>query len=466
MPCFLWQITKEGGFVMDYSLYQLSWIFVLCSFIGWILSTSAAAVREKKFVDVGFLYGPYCPAYGFGAVLFVLFLSELHNSLFFLFLGGVVLSFLVSLLTGFVLERIFHRKWWDYSRKRFQFGGYVNMPYTVVWGLLAVVFISFLNPFLERLISLIPMNVGNILLIVLFSIIGIDLVGSVTGVLAVNSRIRKLSVVSEVSENLQKMADLMGEGLTGWVSKHLSRAYPNLEANKLLAARMEKERKLEEEKEKAGVFAVGCSFYKLVCLFFLGAFLGDIAETIFCYATTGRLMSRSSVVYGPFSIVWGLGCVLLTAILYQYRNRSDSYIFIFGTVVGGAYEYICSVFTELVFGTVFWDYSKIPFNLGGRINLLYCFFWGIAAVVWLKILYPFLSNLIEKIPPKPGIVLTWILIVFMTVNIIISGLALARYNERHAGTAASDSTISSFLDEHFPDERMKRIYPNAIMVKE
>ena len=55
---------------MDYSLYQLSWIFVLCSFIGWILSTSAAAVREKKFVDVGFLYGPYCPAYGFGAVLF------------------------------------------------------------------------------------------------------------------------------------------------------------------------------------------------------------------------------------------------------------------------------------------------------------------------------------------------------------------------------------------------------------
>ena len=96
MPCFLWQITKEGGFVMDYSLYQLSWIFVLCSFIGWILSTSAAAVREKKFVDVGFLYGPYCPAYGFGAVLFVLFLSELHNSLFFLFLGGVVLSFLCS----------------------------------------------------------------------------------------------------------------------------------------------------------------------------------------------------------------------------------------------------------------------------------------------------------------------------------------------------------------------------------
>ena len=76
-------------------------------------------------------------------------------------------------------------------------------------------------------------------------------------------------------------------------------------------------------------------------------------ETIFCLITSGELMSRSSVVYGPFSIVWGLACAFLTLILYKYRDKSDSYIFFFGTVLGGAYEYICSVFTELVFGTVF-----------------------------------------------------------------------------------------------------------------
>ena len=111
-------------------------------------------------------------------------------------------------------------------------------------------------------------------------------------------------------------------------------------------------------------------------------------------------MSRSSVVYGPFSIVWGLGCVLLTAFLYPYREKNDRYIFLAGTILGGAYEYICSVFSELVFGTVFWDYSAIPFNLGGRINLLYCFFWGIVAVVWLKMLYPILSGWIEKLPVK------------------------------------------------------------------
>lgn len=451
---------------MDYSLYQFLWFFLMYSFLGWVFGTAAAAVREKRFVDVGFLYGPWCPAYGLGGICFALLLSELKNQLFFLFLGGVVLSFLVTLLTGFVLERIFHRKWWDYSRKRFQFSGYVNMPYTAVWGILAIICVSFINPALSSLISLIPVSVGQILLLILFIIVGLDLIGTISGMTAVHLQLRRLSLIDDMSDNLQQTADFLGKGLAGWAQKHLSKAYPHLNTKELLAARLEKEKALEEAREKAGVFAVGCSFYKLVCLFLLGAFLGDITETIFCYVTAGKLMSRSSVVYGPFSIVWGLGCVLLTAILYQYRNHSDRYIFVFGTVLGGAYEYICSVFTELVFGTVFWDYSHIPFNLGGRINLLYCFFWGIAAVVWLKMLYPRLSGLIEKIPKKPGIILTWLLLIFMIFNVIMSGLALNRYNERHTDNNAGSSALTTFLDDHFPDERMERIYPNAIIVDE
>lgn len=450
---------------MNYSLYQLLYFFLFYSFCGWALSTAATAVRERKFVDVGFLFGPYCPAYGFGGLLFAIFLQDLHNKLFFLFLGGVILSFLVSISTGVILEHIFHRKWWDYSRRKFQFGGYITLPYTVVWGLLAVVCVSFINPFLKDTLSFLPPAAGIVILIVIYCILLIDLVGTITSIITVRFRLKKMELIEDISESLEKAADTMGKGITGWTMKHFSRAYPNLELQKILAAKQEHERQLEAAKEKAGVFAVGCSFYKLVCLFFLGAFLGDITETIFCFATTGRLMSRSSVVYGPFSIVWGLGCVLLTVILYQYRNRSDSYIFIFGTVVGGAYEYFCSVFTELVFGTVFWDYSHIPFNLGGRINLLYCFFWGIAAVVWLKLLYPFFSSLIEKIPKKPGILITWILIVFMLFNVIMSGLALNRYHQRHNPTDNPKNSLEIFLDEHFPDKRMEKIYPNAIQVK-
>lgn len=179
-------------------------------------------------------------------------------------------------------------------------------------------------------------------------------------------------------------------------------------------------------------------------------------------------MSRSSVIYGPFSIVWGLGCMLLTAILYRMKDKSDFYIFIAGTVLGGAYEYVCSVFTELVFGTIFWDYSGFAFNLGGRINLLYCFFWGIAAVVWMKWIYPFLSRLIEKLPIRAGKILCNGLLVFMIFNCLLSSLALARYTQRNtqpAGEQQAVSVLDEFLDAHYTDERMERIYPNAKIVK-
>ena len=452
---------------MEYTAYQLLWFFFIYSFAGWVIGTAGAAVREKKFVDVGFLYGPLCPAYGFGALAFSIFLPELKNNLFFLFLGGVILSAAVSFLTGFVLERIFRRKWWDYSRKRLQFEGYVSLPYTAVWGASAVFCILILNPFLTGLVNLIPQQAGNIALIVVSAILALDLLGSSIGVLSLHFRLKKtrLGLVEEVSENLQKAADQLGSGLTGWVLRRMERAYPRLAAKELVQAQLERQRQIDAAKEKAGVFAAGCCFYKLAWLFFLGAFLGDITETIFCFVTAGVLMSRSSVVYGPFSIVWGLGCAVLTALLYKYKDRSEHFIFLFGTILGGAYEYICSVFTELVFGTVFWDYSAIPFNLGGRINLLYCFFWGIAAVVWLKLLYPAFSGWIERIPKKFGVPATWIMTVFMVFNIAISSLALARYTERHTASVPSSTAVGQFLDSHFPDERMERIYPNAILVE-
>lgn len=92
-------------------------------------------------------------------------------------------------------------------------------------------------------------------------------------------------------------------------------------------------------------------------------FFGDITETIFCRLTDGVWMSRSSVVWGPFSIVWGLGAAFLTVLLYKYRDRDRFFLFAVGTLLGGVYEYFCSVFTEIVFGKVFWDYSDIPFNI-------------------------------------------------------------------------------------------------------
>ena len=183
-------------------------------------------------------------------------------------------------------------------------------------------------------------------------------------------------------------------------------------------------------------------------------------ETLFCRLKMGVWMSRSSVVWGPFSLVWGVAIAAASLLLYKYRDRSDRFLFLAGTFLGGAYEYICSVLSELVFGKVFWDYSQMMFNLGGRINLLYCFFWGIAAVIWMKGLYPVFSCWIEKIPMRAGKILTWIFFVFMVVNMAVSGLALIRSDQRADGIPAT-SQWQKVMDTHFDDKKLQKIYPNA-----
>ena len=150
--------------------------------------------------------------------------------------------------------------------------------------------------------------------------------------------------------------------------------------------------------------------------------------------------------------------------LKKARNKGSFFIFSIGTFLGGAYEYLCSVITEIAFGTVFWDYSAIPFNLGGRINLLYCFFCGLASVVWIQIVYPMFSRLVEKIPVKPGKVITWLLAIFMVCDMAVSAAALVRYQERSEQIPATN-VVQEVLDTYYGDAVMERIYPNAISVK-
>ncbi len=442
---------------MEYGFYPLMGLFFVYSFAGWVLETAQAALVQRKFLNRGFLNLPLCPIYGVVSVSFALFLPELAHTWGFLFLGGMILSTFVELVSGKLLEAIFHRKWWDYSGQKFQFEGYVCLKYSALWGVFGVLCMKFLNPLLLELGGLVPPLLAKVILWVLTGLLAVDFITSAAAVAQMKVRLGRME---EISDSLGQITDRLGNALTRRVQRRMVRAYPNLQVEQLV-----REARARRQQEKPRQFAAGCGFYKLTLLFFIGAFLGDIVETIFCYVTAGILMSRSSVVYGPFSIVWGLGAVLLTAILYRWRDKSDRYIFCVGTVLGGAYEYVCSVFTELVFGTVFWDYSHIPFNLGGRINLLYCFFWGIAAVVWLKMIYPRLSDLIEKIPPRPGVVVTWVLVVFMIFNMAVSSLAMARYVERNTVAQPSQTALGQLLDDRFPDERMERIYPNAKIVE-
>ena len=253
-------------------------------------------------------------------------------------------------------------------------------------------------------------------------------------------------VLEQLNQRLGERSDTLRRRIALYIEKRIQYAYP-------AAARQEQTALRKGEKNFLSVS-------DLLWLFVIGAFLGDMVETVFCRVTAGVWMSRSSLVWGPFSVVWGLALVLATVLLRQEKDRSDRYLFAFGTVMGGVYEYVCSAVTELLFGTVFWDYSKFKFNLGGRINLLYCFFWGIAAVIWMRYGYPLVLRGMKKVRSRVRPWMTALLAVFMAVNMLTSALALARYDARTSGEAPKNS-IDMLLDAHFDDARMERIYPNA-----
>lgn len=425
--------------------YQLVWLFFAFSFLGWVLEVVYTALRQRRYRDRGVLHGPLCLVYGITGCIVSVGLQELAGGWFFLFLGSALYATAVEWVAGHWLERYTHTRWWDYSGRRFNLDGYISLSASAIWGVLGVITVKWLTPLLLRLYGLVPAGAAHVLLWAALAVFAADCLG--TGLTLAGLRDR-LPQVDAVNNRLATLTLRLGLWILERTERHIRRTVP--------AADLARRRK-----EKSQIFAEGCSAPKILMLFVIGAFGGDITETIFCRITAGYWMSRSSLVWGPFSIVWGLAIALVTLALYKYRDRSVLWLFATGTLLGGAYEYLCSVFTELVFGAVFWDYSALPFNLGGRINLLYCFFWGLAAVVWFKVLFPPLDRLIERIPKRPGQVLTVCLTAFMAVDMVVSAAALIRYDARLEGVAPQNA-VEQALDEHFDNARMNKVYPKLV----
>ena len=425
---------------MTLNFYTLGVIYIVYSFLGWVAETVVATIKGRHFANRGAAAGPFCFVYGTTAVLLAVGYADLRSRPVYLFFGCMLSATVMEWLTAKLLERLHHRKWWDYSGKKFNLNGYVCLQYSVLWGLLGAASVLWGNDLLLRLCARIPPWLLHPAVWAALAVAALDQIGSAV---LVNRYAAQHPVLEQLNQRLEAGSATLRRRITLWVEKRIQHAYP-------AAARPQR----SVVPEKALRFA------DLLWLFVIGAFLGDVIETIFCRVTAGVWMSRSSLVWGPFSVVWGLALVMATVLLRQEKEKSDRYLFAFGTVMGGAYEYICSAVTELLFGTVFWDYSKFKFNLGGRINLLYCFFWGIAAVAWMRYGYPLVEKGMAKVRSHVRPWMTAVLAVFMAVNMLTSALALARYDARTSGEGPK-SSIDTLLDEHFDDARMERIYPNA-----
>ena len=216
---------------------------------------------------------------------------------------------------------------------------------------------------------------------------------------------------------------------------------------------------IDLQETQTNLFAKGMGIYKLLLVCFIGSFAGVVVELLWCLIRHGYLESRSGLVYGPFNLLYGAGAVVLTVCLYRFRNHSGWISFLGGMIVGTVVEYVCSWGQEMIFGSRSWDYCAMPFNINGRVCLLYSVFWGFLGLFWIKNLYPRMAKWILKIPNKPGKIITVVLTVFLAWNSVVSLAAVHRWTERLQNQPASNA-VEQLLDERFPNERLERIYAN------
>ncbi len=234
---------------MPQNIYQALWIFIIYAFLGWCSEVAFAAVNKGKFVNRGFLNGPVCPIYGVGMLIVVLCLWNLRDRPLLLFLGSALLTTALEFVTGFVLERFFHDKWWDYSDMPFNIKGYVCLKFTILWGLAASFIIGAIHRFIYMLIEKTPFALGVILLAVFSAAFIADFTVTLTALVKLP---KKLKAMAEAERALRAVSDKIGENISDTTIAAKEKGEALAEENK---PRLE-ELKAEYEKKKKELSAM------------------------------------------------------------------------------------------------------------------------------------------------------------------------------------------------------------------
>lgn len=233
-------------------IYYVLLYFFVYGFLGWCGEVAFAAIKQRKFVNRGFLNGPICPIYGIGIVSVVAVLEPLMDNSVMLYLGSAVLVTTLEWITGFLLEKLFHHKWWDYSNMPLNLNGYVCVPFSLVWGAACVVIVRYIHPLIYRVLVLPPMWTGKLLLVILLLLLIADLYVTVTEILKLNRRLKKME---EIAAELQNLSEQIGKNISRNVLEGLEKQENTKQKaedrrNQAEALVEEKKVKLEELKLK------------------------------------------------------------------------------------------------------------------------------------------------------------------------------------------------------------------------
>ena len=193
--------------------------FIVYSFIGWVLESIYKSVLQKKFVNSGFLIGPFCPIYGFGAIIMLLALNFLKEKPIILFIAAFFVLSVWEYMVSLMLEKMFKTKYWDYSHIKFNINGRVCLKNSIYWGILGVLFICCIHPLIENYISLIPNSLLNYIIVILGIAMTVDLFVSVKVIVNFETMVSKINELGEnIKDKIKELKDLTAKNKTKVIS--------------------------------------------------------------------------------------------------------------------------------------------------------------------------------------------------------------------------------------------------------
>ena len=220
-------------------------LFISYAFLGWCMEVTCKFIQHKKFINRGFLIGPYCPIYGWGALAITILLKRYMEDPLVLFVMSTLICSIIEYLTSYFMEKKYHARWWDYSNKKFNINGRICLETLIPFGILGVAIMYGTNPILFKLYNQIPQLVINILTAILFIGFIVDNIISSNIISSINVEGNKL-----IKDNTEEITEKIKQVLRqkSWLHRRLINAYPGLKDIKVKIKKVEQ--KIDERRKR------------------------------------------------------------------------------------------------------------------------------------------------------------------------------------------------------------------------
>lgn len=220
-------------------------LFISYAFLGWCMEVTCKFIQYKKFINRGFLIGPYCPIYGWGALAITILLKRYMEDPLVLFVMSTLICSIIEYLTSYFMEKKYHARWWDYSNKKFNINGRICLETLIPFGILGVAIMYGTNPILFKLYNQIPQLIINILTAILFIGFIVDNIISSNIISSINVEGNKL-----IKDNTEEITEKIKQVLRqkSWLHRRLINAYPGLKDIKVKIKKVEQ--KIDERRKR------------------------------------------------------------------------------------------------------------------------------------------------------------------------------------------------------------------------